>query len=220
MMRAYFKTRPDLVISILFHLIIFLGLIVFFFVKSCTKEKSLYVFEMVEIKEESASIPQFKPKQKAKSTISQQKEMMPIKRLDYKQFLKENAKLKSQIKDKPIQNKLKPLPKFQAQVDSQAFPSPMHSSDSSALQEYGRYVFSKISDPWNKPSVNSGKNLSVKVKFLVLSTGRIESVKIVQSSGNQNFDNSILKVFKTIAQFKPTPSGNKETFTMNFKLSD
>lgn len=30
MMRDYFKTRPDLVISIFFHLLVFFGLLVFF----------------------------------------------------------------------------------------------------------------------------------------------------------------------------------------------
>jgi TonB family protein len=152
--------------------------------------------------------------------------MMPIKRLDYEEFLKENAKPKPKLKPKlnpsakAKQNEIKPLPKFQVQPDQPISTNPSQPIDVSVLQEYGQYVYKKISAQWNKPGVNAGKNLSVKVRFVVLSTGRIESVKIVQSSGNIAFDNSILTVFKTIAQFKPSPSGKKETFTMNFKLAD
>ena len=57
MMRAFFKTRPDLGISIAFHLIVFFGLILFFFIKSCTKEKTVYVLEIFETCEHSAVIP-------------------------------------------------------------------------------------------------------------------------------------------------------------------
>jgi colicin import membrane protein len=226
MMRDYFKTRPDLVISIFFHLLVFFGLLVFFLVKSCTKEKPVYVFEMVDTSE--ATTPsvasQAESKTKSQPSTPQTKEMMPIKRLDYEEFLKENAKPKPKPKLNPSakakQNEIKPLPKFQVQPDQPISANPSQPIDVSVLQEYGQYVYKKISTQWNKPGVNAGKNLSVKVRFVVLSTGRIESVKIVQSSGNIAFDNSILTVFKTIAQFKPSPSGKKETFTMNFKLAD
>jgi protein TonB len=230
MMRDYFKTRPDLVISIFFHLLVFFGLLVFFLVKSCTKEKPVYVFEMVDTSEATTpSVPsQAESKTKSQPSTPQKKEMMPIKRLDYEEFLKENAKPKPKPKPKPKlnpsakakQNEIKPLPKFQVQPDQPISTNPSQPIDVSVLQEYGQYVYKKISAQWNKPGVNAGKNLSVKVRFVVLSTGRIESVKIVQSSGNIAFDNSILTVFKTIAQFKPSPSGKKETFTMNFKLAD
>jgi TonB family protein len=222
MMRDYFKTRPDLVISIFFHLLVFFGLLVFFLVKSCTKEKPVYVFEMVDTSEATTpSVPsQAESKTKLQPSTPQNKEMMPIKRLDYEEFLKENAKPKLNPSAKAKQNEIKPLPKFQVQPDQPISTNPSQPIDVSVLQEYGQYVYKKISAQWNKPGVNAGKNLSVKVRFVVLSTGRIESVKIVQSSGNIAFDNSILTVFKTIAQFKPSPSGKKETFTMNFKLAD
>jgi colicin import membrane protein len=222
MMRDYFKTRPDLVISIFFHLLVFFGLLVFFLVKSCTKEKPVYVFEMVDTSE--ATTPsvasQAESKTKSQPSTPQTKEMTPIKRLDYEEFLKENAKPKLNPSAKAKQNEIKPLPKFQVQPDQPISTNPSQPIDVSVLQEYVQYVYKKISAQWNKPGVNVGKNLSVKVRFVVLSTGRIESVKIVQSSGNIAFDNSILTVFKTIAQFKPSPSGKKETFTMNFKLAD
>lgn len=230
MMRDYFKTRPDLVISIFFHLLVFFGLLVFFLVKSCTKEKPVYVFEMVDTSEATTHsvASHAESKRKSQPSTPQKKEMTQIKRLDYEEYLKENAKPKPKPKPnlklnpsaKAKQNEIKPLPKFQVQPNQPILTNPSQPIDVSVLQEYGQYVYKKISAQWNKPGVNAGKNLSVKVRFVVLSTGRIESVKIVQSSGNIAFDNSILTVFKTIAQFKPSPSGKKETFTMNFKLAD
>ena len=140
--------------------------------------------------------------------------------MDYEQFLKENAKTKPETSVPKTQTQVKPLPKFQVQSTQQAEVKPSQAMDASARQKYGQYVFRQIRAQWNKPTANSGKNLSVKVQFVVLSNGRIQSVKIVESSGNANFDQSILNVFKAIAQFKPTPNGQNETFVMNFKLAD
>lgn len=220
MMRAFFKTRPDLGISIAFHLIVFFGLLLFFFIKSCTKEKTVYVFEMIETSEQSPAISQEKSKPKSKPFITEKKEIAPIKRMDYEQFLKENEKNKPKTSVPKTQSQVKPLPKFQVQPTQQAEVKPSQALDTSALHKYGLYVFGQINAQWNKPSVNSGKNLSAKVQLVVLSNGRIQSVKIVESSGNANFDQSILNVFKAIAQFKPTPNGQNETFVMNFKLAD
>lgn len=220
MMRDYFKTRPDLVVSILFHLLVFGGLLVFFFIKSCSKEKSVYVFEMVETVEESPVSPEVLSPLKPKSSIPEKKEMIPIKRMDYGQFLKENAKSKPSSPVTPSQNVVKPLPKFQLEPDSQAIVKPSQPSNATVPESYKRYVYQQLNARWNKPSASLGNNLSVKVQFLVLADGRIQSAKVIKSSGNQIFDNSILSVFKTIAQFKPTPSGKKETFLMNFKLEN
>ena len=220
MMRAFYKKRPDLGISIAFHLIVFFGLLLFFFIKSCTKEKTVYVFEMIETSEQSPVIPQEKSKPKSKPPITEKKEIAPIKRMDYKQFLKENAKAKPETSVPQTQTQVKPLPKFQVRPNQQVEVKSRQALDTSALQKYGQYVFRQISAQWNKPSSNSGQNLSVKMQFVVLSNGRIQSVKIVESSGNANFDQSILSVFKAIAQFKPTPNGQNETFVMNFKLAD
>ena len=220
MMRAFFKTRPDLGISIAFHLIVFFGLLLFFFIKSCTKEKTVYVFEIIETSEQSPVIPQEKSKPISKPSIAEKKVIAPIKRMDYEQFLKENAKTKPETSVPKTQIQVKPLPKFQVQSTQQAEVKPSQALDASARQKYGQYVFRQIRAQWNKPTANSGKNLSVRVQFVVLSNGRIQSVKIVESSGNANFDQSILNVFKAIAQFKPTPNGQNETFVMNFKLAD
>lgn len=221
-MRTYFKTRPDLAISIAFHLIVFFGLLLFFFIKSCSKEKTVYVFEMIETSEQSPVIAQAELQPKSQPPILEKKEAeaIPIKRMNYEQFLKENVKLKPQASAPKTQLQVKPLPKFQVQPDQQAEVKPPHPFKPSATQKYGQDVFRQISAQWNKPSANSVKNLSVKVQFVVFSNGRIQSVKILEPSGNANFDQSILNVFKAIPQFKPTPSGQKETFVMNFKLKD
>ena len=156
----------------------------------------------------------------SKPSITDKKEIAPIKRMDYEQFLKENAKTKPQTSVSKPQTQVKPLPKFQVQPAQQAETKPRQPLKLSAIQKYGQDVFRQISAQWNKPSANSGNNLSVKVQFVVLSNGRIQSVKIVEPSGSANFDQSILNVFKSIAKFKPTPTGENETFVMNFKLAD
>ena len=138
----------------------------------------------------------------------------------YEQFLKENAKTKPETSVPNIQTQIKPLPKFQVQPAQQDDVNPFQPLKLNIMQKYGQDVFRQISAQWNKPIANSGNNLSVKVQFVVLSNGHIQSVKIVESSGKADFDLSILNVFKAIAKFKPTPSKQDETFVMNFHLSD
>ena len=220
MMRAFLKTRPDLGISIAFHLIVFFGLLLFFFIKSCTKEKTVHVFEMIETSEQSPVISQEKSKPKSKPSITDKKKIASIKRMDYEQFLKENAKTKPKASVSNIQTQMKPLPKFQVRPAQQDDVNPLQPLKLNLMQKYGQDVFRQISAQWNKPIANSGNNLSVKVQFVVLSNGHIQSVKIVESSGKADFDLSILNVFKAIAKFKPTPSKQDETFVMNFHLSD
>ena len=70
---------------------------------------------MIETREQSHVIPQEKSKPKSKPSITEEKEIAPIKRIDYKQFLKENAKTKPETSVTRIQNQIKQLPKFQVQ---------------------------------------------------------------------------------------------------------
>ena len=220
MMRSFFRKRPDLGISIAFHLIIFFGLLLFIFINSCTKDKTIYVFELIETSDQSPIIAQNKSKPESKSSITEKMEIAPLKRMDYEQFLEENAKNKPETSVPKTQSYIDPLPQFNVQQTQQAQDKTLQPLKSSDMKNYEQYVYQKISARLHKPSGYSGKNLLVKVQFSVLSNGLIHSIKIVETSGNVNFDQSIKNALNDILKFKPTPGKQDKTFVMNFKLAD
>ena len=216
MISHYFKNKPDLSISVIIHFVLFLVLVLFFVIKSCSKDKDIYVFEMVDTPSETEPAPviQKKPKPKPRP---KPKEMKPIKAMNYEQFLKENPRPRVNVAD--THPKVKPLPDFEYRVEEIESVRQSSPTNETLLEKYQRYVYSTISTAWNKPRNSTGAVLSVRVQFTIFSDGTIQSAKIIVSSGYQSFDQSILDVFEKIARFDPTPSSRKETFSMNFKIT-
>ena len=214
MISHYFKNKPDLSISVIIHFVLFLVLVLFFVIKSCSKDKDIYVFEIVDTPSETEPAPviQKKPKPKPKP-----KEMKPIKPMNYEQFLKENPRPRVNVADTP--RKVNPLPDFEYRVEEIESVRQSSPTNETLLEKYQRYVYSTISTAWNKPRNSTGAVLAVRVQFTIFSDGTIQSAKIIVSSGYQSFDQSILDVFEKIARFDPTPSSRKETFSMNFKIT-
>jgi TonB family protein len=214
MISHYFKNKPDLSISVIIHFVLFLVLVLFFVIKSCSKDKDIYVFEIVDTPSETEPAPviQKKPKPKPKP-----KEMKPIKPMNYEQFIKENPMPRQKVTDTPPN--VKPLPDFEYRVEEIESVRQSSPTNETLLEKYQRYVYSTISTAWNKPRNSTGAVLAVRVQFTIFSDGTIQSAKIIVSSGYQSFDQSILDVFEKIARFDPTPSSRKETFSMNFKIT-
>ena len=210
MINHFFKNKPDLSISVIIHLALFLILVLFFLIKSCFKSKDVYVFEMVDTLMEPEVAPLIQEKAKPK-------EMKPIKSMSYEQFIKENPKTKERVVNTP--QKVKPLPNFEYRVEEIESVKQSFTANATLLEKYQRSVYSKISSAWNKPRNSTGADLTVRVQFSILSDGTIQAAKIIVSSGYQSFDQSILDVFERIARFDPTPSSRKETFSMNFKIN-
>jgi TonB family protein len=217
MISHYFKNKPDLSISVIIHFVLFLVLVLFFVIKSCSKDKDIYVFEIVDTPSETESAPVIQPEPKPKPK-PKPKEMKPIKPMNYEQFLKENPMPRQKVTDTPP--KVKPLPDFEYRVEEIESVRQSSPTNATLLEKYQRYVYSTISTAWNKPASSTGAVLTVRVQFTILPDGSIQSAKIINSSGNQRFDQSILNVFEAIARFDSTPSGKKEAFLMNFRLGD
>ena len=214
MISHYFKNKPDLSISVIIHFVLFLVLVLFFVIKSCSKDKDIYVFEIVDTPSETQPAPVIQKKSKPKP---KPKEMKPIKPMNYEQFLKENPMPRQKVTDTPP--KVKPLPDFEYRVEEIESVRQSSPTNETLLEKYQRYVYSTISTAWNKPRNSTGAVLAVRVQFTIFSDGTIQSAKIIVSSGYQSFDQSILDVFEKIARFDPTPSSRKETFSMNFKIT-
>ena len=219
MMQSYFKKRPHIFFSVLFHGLLLLSLIVFAVMKSCYKEEPIHVFEMTDVSEKTTIAQEIKPV----------KQSTPIKKMDYSEFLKENPKVAKKPTEVTKENKktsnqniskinLDSLPKFEVKSSETSQSQVNDILKRNALEEYGVYIYKTISANWVEPKLKSSRVLELTVSFTVRGDGELANVQITKSSGNSVFDASIMKVFYLIKRFNQTPTGASEVFSMAFKI--
>ncbi len=223
MMKDYFRKRPDLGLSIALHAFLLLALLLFVLLRSCSNKTPVHVFELKELSETPST-----QKQQTTPQVQAQEQAVPLpaKRMQIDDFLKEHPRSLSRpqpqlVPEKTAQNPIKEfaaLPKFRLQPSQNPQNQRLSDLERSALQDYGRSIYRRISMQWNQPKLHTEKDLSVEVAFTVLASGMISDVQLIKRSGSVSFDRSILLVFKQIDRFEPTPGQKKERFQMVFKL--
>lgn len=103
-------------------------------------------------------------------------------------------------------------------------------SKDSNQSELKRYMFSlkeRINQSWNKPKLTNLGGLEATVQFKVDSEGRISEIVIVISSGNADFDASVIhavslvqgnQTLGNVQRLGPTPYGNGYRPRITFRL--
>ena len=70
-------------------------------------------------------------------------------------------------------------------------------------------IRNKVDNRWNQPVTYSHVKKAV-VEFTILRNGRIDNVRISESSGDTYFDQTALRAVSVSAPFPPLPKGYKE----------
>ena len=83
------------------------------------------------------------------------------------------------------------------------------------LDTYFKLLIEKLKAVHEKPA-DVGDGLSTEVEFMVASNGAIGKVRITKSSGNAEFDQSVLAAFTAVRTIGPPPSGRSETAKTRF----
>lgn len=89
-------------------------------------------------------------------------------------------------------------------------------SEKNELAEYGNALRAKLSKAWRKPG---GVIARAEVAISVTPDGKL-SARIVKSSGNALFDQSVLDAVKRISPMHAPPSGKAEVFTLGLSTRD
>ena len=69
-------------------------------------------------------------------------------------------------------------------------------------------------------SGDASDRLATRLEFFVAANGSLSGVRIVRSSGNADFDRSVLEAFHRTSSIGPRPDGKGETVTMEFDLRE
>ena len=236
--------------SVILHLVVLLGLFVATIVQAFKPKEKPHVFEMVEPPSEVSqsvqpSTPQPPPPEKVPPVelppvpqVDIPKPPPPSKPIDTPQpkpseqplmtaddFFKSNPR--PDPKQRPVTrppNITVPkidVPKLIMPQSTPRNPSPQLSQQQmSDLADYSSRLRSRIDAAWIKPAQLAGVNLVAEVVFNVSPSGQITHVRLRRSSGNTDFDQSILAALRRATSAGPTPTGQTHEFSLPFRMGD
>ena len=86
------------------------------------------------------------------------------------------------------------------------------------LAAYAQYIHSMAKRNWDPPQ-DLYEELETEISFVVSKSGVISAFRIIRSSGNSAFDNSVATTFKSIS-LMPPPDKQQHTITLTFRSAD
>ena len=205
-------------ISLILHIVVVSILGIYFLVQSLLPEKEQHIFILSDI-DPKDSISEITPnitKINAPDNPDLIKKDMnlPPKKIDYDTFIKNNPKKQKTQSEDRILPKVPNLNLKESVILSES--AGLNRTDS-LLLDYQNYLYQTINSKWDRLS-SKFSNMSVLVEFTVFRNGEIQNVKILKTSGIEEFDQSIVAVFDRIQSFKPAPNNKKNRFRMAFRI--
>jgi TonB family protein len=167
------------------------------------------------------------PVPKAKSDLSMAKQMAKATQGSYKDFLKKH----------PIKPAVPTAPRSARapQVDTTGIlggvkggsttskggqgGTAMTREEADQLSTYISFLIQELKRA-HEPPPGVSDRLECKVTFDITASGAILNPRITRSSGNREFDESVLEAFRRMRSIGPTPNHRADTWTVNFKMRD
>lgn len=160
------------------------------------------------------SAPKPKPVQKPKPAP---------KKVSYADFLKDNPKLKNRTQPQTSRRRNITAPKIEAVTTATQKIASIKSGSqqssaalASAKQAYLQLIRLTAKRNWVAPESTAGMTFSARIAFNISKSGAISNVRILQGSGNADFDKSVVAVFNYIT-LPPPPKGIDDTITLTFE---
>ena len=91
--------------------------------------------------------------------------------------------------------------------------------EASLMDSYFSFLKQKLEQA-HEPPVGVSDKLSVRVEFMLAVDGSISQVHVVRSSGNKDFDQSVLEAFRRVRPIGTRPDGRSEAITLEFNTRD
>lgn len=193
---------------------------------------------VVESKPEQAEVappPPEKAKPKApdkpKVDTSIAKEMKKAQRMSYQEYIKKHPTPKTAA-SAPSKAKTAKVPKIDAQGIAQGVKGgstantrgggggkALTREQAEALDVYISLLLQELKRA-HEPPAGVNDKLEAKVSFDITASGAILNPKITKSSGDKEFDRSVIEAFLRMRSIGPTPNRRSDTWTVTFKMSD
>lgn len=170
---------------------------------------------------EPAPAPQPKPAPKPNPTPKPKQQ----KRISYKDFLKKNPEKRNPKpqRQRTTQRKVKVGSVKSSfsninQIANISASATTGAAMKNELAAYAQYIHSMAKRNWVPPQ-DLYEELETEISFVVSKSGVISAFRIIRSSGNSAFDNSVATTFKSIS-LMPPPDKQQHTITLTFSSVD
>ena len=87
------------------------------------------------------------------------------------------------------------------------------------MDAYFATLADRLKQAHEKPE-SMDRTLVTRVEYYVGPDGTIGAVKIIKSSGNRAYDDSVLKAFRSVRPIGPRPDGRGSSITADFRVTD
>lgn len=238
------ETKKPFIISCVLHGLFFFVILVALLLQTCTKPKeTLHVFTLVS---ESQTIPNKPPTAQLpeialkipsakERPIVQPKPIAPkpelVQKMSYAEFIKKKGAPKPRPARQTVPKQVSVPNLNVSQLTAQLEQVLVHDAsgktvqarfplDYSALNAYIAKVREQLDDAWQKPEKLAVLHPEATVEFSVEANGHLSGVRIVQGSGNADFDNSVLKAFSRTNNLGTPPEAHRYTLRLTFKMLD
>lgn len=170
---------------------------------------------------EPAPEPQPKPAPKPNPTPKPKQQ----ERISYKDFLKKNPEKRNSKhqRQRTTQRKVKVGSVKSSfsninQIANISASATTGAAMKNELAAYAQYIHSMAKRNWVPPQ-DLYEELETEISFVVSKSGVISAFRIIRSSGNSAFDNSVATTFKSIS-LMPPPDKQQHTVTLTFSSAD
>lgn len=187
------------------------------------------VREVVVPKAEPMKTPPAKTPPKAKSEIPITKQVKQSEKISYQQYLKKNP-IRKQSAASTVRNNSK-VPKIDTQGIRDGVKQGSTASQKGAggpaltreeadqLAVYQSFLKQEL-EKAHEPPPGVSDRLETYVTFDVTASGAILNPRISKSSGNREFDQSVLEAFRKMRSIGPTPTRRPYSWGLTFKMRD
>lgn len=181
-----------------------------------------------------APVEKAKPKvpEKPKADTSMAKEVKKAQRMSYQEYLKKHPTPKQPPNSKLTAGKAAKVPKIDAQGIAQGVRGgstantkgggggkALTREQQDQLNTYISLLIQELKRA-HEPPPGVSDRLEARVTFDITASGAILNPRITKSSGDKEFDRSVIDAFLRMRSIGPTPNRRSDTWTVTFKMSD
>jgi colicin import membrane protein len=179
---------------------------------------------------ETPPVPESVTPPKTKPDTSIAKELKKSERMSYRDYLKKHPTPKPPVTP-PVQ-KTANVPRIDAQGIANGVRggstantrgggggNALTREEQSELNTYISFLLNALKEA-HEPPPGVGDQLEARVTFDIAANGTITSPRIAHSSGNRDFDESVLEAFRRVRPIGPTPNGKADTWTVTFRMKE
>lgn len=173
-----------------------------------------------------------KAPEKPKPDTSIAKEVKKAQRLSYNEYLKKHPTPKQSASSKQTTKSTAKVPRIDATGIAQGVKSgsaanqkgggggkALTREQADALDTYFSMLIQELKRA-HEPPAGVSDDLQTQVTFDITASGAIMNPRIKKSSGNKEFDRSVIEAFLRVRSIGPMPTRRPDTVTVTFKMKD